>query len=101
MSQLSLGLILVKESRYRRWEARDFSHGRVHAEFISIIENTANLKEFITIRDNDPVLAEVRANNGIGIPLFVNDDGSKTLDINEAFAWIGQSPVKDEELVER
>lgn len=71
------------------------------AEFVEITENTANLKEFLTIRDNDPFYEKVRANNGIGIPLFVNDDGRKTLDINEAFAWIGQAPVKDEELVER
>ncbi len=69
------------------------------AEFVDIIENTANLKEFLGIRDSEPVFDEVRANKGIGIPLFVNDDGRKTFDINEALAWIGQEPVKDEELV--
>lgn len=68
------------------------------AEFVNITESTANLKEFLTIRDTEAVFDEVRANNGIGIPLFVNDDGRMTFDINEAFAWIGQPPVKDEEL---
>ena len=71
------------------------------AEFVDITENTTNLKEFLAIRDSEPMYDAVRARGGIGIPLFVNDDGTKTFDINEAFAWIGQPPVKDEEIVER
>lgn len=71
------------------------------AEYVEIIENTTNLKEFLAIRDNDPLFDAVRANGGIGIPLFVKEDGTKTLDINEALGWIGQPPVKDEEIVER
>ena len=71
------------------------------AEFVDITANTANLKEFLAIRDSEPMYDAVRARGGIGIPLFVNDDGTKTFDFNEAFAWIGQPPVKDEEIVER
>lgn len=71
------------------------------AEYVEIIENTTNLKEFLAIRDNDPMFEAVRANGGIGIPLFVKEDGTKTLDINEALGWIGQPPVKDEEIVEQ
>lgn len=37
--------------------------------------------------------------NGLGIPFFVNEDGRKTCDINKALGWIGQSPVKDEEIL--
>lgn len=76
-------------------EARGFE-----AEYVDITENTTNLKEFLSIRDNDQVFEDVRARGGIGIPLFVNEDGRKTFDIDEAFAWIGQPPVKDEEIVE-
>lgn len=71
------------------------------AEYVEIIENTTNLKEFLAIRDNDPMFEVVRANGGIGIPLFVKEDGTKTLDINEALGWIGQPPVKEEEIVEQ
>lgn len=71
------------------------------AEYIDITANTANLREFLKIRDNDPVFATVRENSGIGIPLFVREDGTKTFDFDEAFSWIGQEPVKDEEIVER
>ena len=71
------------------------------AEYIDITENTKNLKEFLEIRDNDPVFAEVKARNGLGIPLFVREDGVKTFDINEAFEWIGQEPVDYDEIVEK
>lgn len=70
------------------------------AEYIDITEDTTKLKEFLKLRDNESVFQEVRAHNGIGIPLFVNDDGKMTFDINEAFAWIGQNPVRDEEIVD-
>ena len=66
------------------------------ADYIEITEDTGKLKEFLQIRDHDPVLASVRESGGIGIPLFVNEDGRKTLDIDEAFSWIGQPPVKEE-----
>jgi carbonic anhydrase/acetyltransferase-like protein (isoleucine patch superfamily)/glutaredoxin-related protein len=71
------------------------------AEFIDITENTVNLREFLSIRDHDPVFDAVREHGGIGIPLFVRDDGAKTLDIDEAFAWLGQEPVREEEIVEQ
>ena len=71
------------------------------AEYIDIIEDTTKLKEFLKIRDFDPVYETVRENNGIGVPLFVREDGVKTFDIDEAFAWIGQEPVSEEEIVEK
>ena len=67
------------------------------AEFIEITEDTVKLKEFLKIRDTDPMFAPVREHSGIGIPLFVNEDGRKTFDINEALSWIGQGPVTKEE----
>ena len=47
------------------------------------------------------MVEQVKENNGIGIPLFVREDGMKTFDINEAFSWIGQEPVKEDEIVEK
>ncbi len=71
------------------------------AEYIDIVESTSNLKAFLEIRDCDPLFEKVRENHGIGIPLFVREDGEKTLDINEAFAWIAQPPVDESEIVEK
>jgi glutaredoxin-related protein len=73
---------------------------KFEAEFINITENTANLREFLSIRDQDSIFDAVRENGGIGIPLFVREDGTKTFDIDEAFSWIGQKPVSEEEIVE-
>lgn len=70
------------------------------AEYVDIIADTTRLKEFLTLRDNDPIFDQVREHSGIGIPLFVHEDGRKTFDMDEAFGWIGQAPVKDEEIVE-
>lgn len=70
------------------------------AEYIDIIANTDNMKEFLRIRDCDSLFDAVRERGGIGIPLFVREDGIKTFDINEAFSWIGQAAVKEEEIVE-
>ena len=71
------------------------------AEYIDITENTKNLREFLQIRDNDPVFDPVKEHHGIGIPLFVKEDGTKTFDFDEAFSWIGQPPVKDDEIEEK
>lgn len=70
------------------------------AEYINIMEDTGKLREFLAIRDKDPLFAPLRERGGIGIPLFVNEDGRKTFDIDEAFSWIGQPPVRQEEIVE-
>ena len=70
-------------------------------EYIDIMENTSNLKEFLKIRDLDPVFDPVREHHGIGIPLFVREDGVNTFDIDEAFSWIGQPPVEEDEIVEK
>lgn len=64
----------------------------IEADFIDITENTGNLREFLGIRDHDPHFEKVRNWEGgaIGIPCFVSDEGSVTLDVDEAFSWIGQ-----------
>jgi glutaredoxin-related protein len=84
----------------RNYKAIQESRG-FEAEFVNITENTTNLREFLSIRDNDSVFNAVKENGGIGIPLFVREDGTKTFDIDEAFSWIGQKPVCEEEIVER
>ena len=67
-------------------------------DFIEITEDTGKLKEFLRLRDTDPIFDPVKEHSGIGIPCFVNEDGRKTFDINEALSWIGQEPVKDSEM---
>lgn len=88
-------MITLEESDHRDMiqKARGFD-----SEFIEITEDTGKLKEFLRLRDTDPVFDPVKEHSGIGIPCFVNEDGRRTFDINEALSWIGQEPVKDSEM---
>jgi len=70
-------------------------------EYIDITESTKNLREFLEMRDADHAFEPVKARHGIGIPLFVREDGAKTFDFDEAFSWIGQPPVEEDEIVEK
>ena len=70
-------------------------------DYIDMTENTKNMREFLAIRDNDPIFDEVKQRGGIGIPLFVREDGQKTFDLNEAMSWINQPVVEDDEIVEK
>ena len=55
-------------------------------DFLNITASTANLAEFLRIRDNDENFIPVKERGGIGIPYFIFEDGTKTLDIDEAIA---------------
>lgn len=83
----------------RNYHAIQQSRG-FEAEYVDITENIANLREFLAIRDQDPLFAPLREKGGIGVPLFVREDGAKTFDRDEALSWIGQPPVREEEIVE-
>lgn len=71
------------------------------AEYVDITGSTLNLREFLQIRDSDPLFDTVRRRGGIGIPLFEREDGVRTLDINEALGWLGEPAVKEEEIAEK
>lgn len=42
---------------------------------VDITASTANLKEFLQLRDTLPAFAPVRAAGSIGVPCFLDDDG--------------------------
>lgn len=54
--------------------------------FKNITEELSNLKEFLQIRDVNPVFEDVKKNVKIGIPCFVKEDGCLTLDPEEILA---------------
>lgn len=61
--------IIGKENRY---------------EFIDIGSNIIKLKEFLKLRDNSPIFEKAKANGQIGIPCFLFEDGTISLDAKEA-----------------
>lgn len=58
--------------------------GNTRYKKINIGEKTADLKAFLKIRDTEKIFDAVRENGGIGIPCFVLEDGTVTLDPAEA-----------------
>ena len=38
------------------------------------------LKEFLRLRDENPLFQDIKENGGIGIPCIVREDGTLTLD---------------------
>lgn len=74
-----------------------FGRLNVEYDFINITESTVNLRAFLKMRDEDPLLVEFKNSGGLGVPFFIKDD-KRSLDINEALLWEGFSPVAENEL---
>ena len=51
----------------------------VEYEYLDFAEKTANLKEFLKLRDSSPLFDAVRQEGNIGIPCVQREDGSITL----------------------
>ena len=49
-------------------------------EYCDFSDDLLHLKEFLTIRDKDPLFNAVRSDGKIGIPCIVKEDGTVTLD---------------------
>ena len=49
-------------------------------DYVDIGSHVRLLKEFLQLRDHDPAFAEVKKHGKAGIPCFLKEDGSVTLD---------------------
>lgn len=67
--------------------------GNSNYEIIDIGHHVRNLKEFMKIRDNNPIFDEVKNIGSIGIPCFVLEDGTVTLSPEEA--GLKSRPITD------
>lgn len=61
----------------------NFDRAGVEYEYLDFSDNLKNLKEFLAIRDADPVFDNVRKAGSIGIPCILREDGTVTLDWEE------------------
>lgn len=57
--------------------------------FIEITETTDNLRAFLKLRDTREELKEAREEGHIGIPCFVREDGSITLEAKDVLKEAG------------
>ena len=61
----------------------DLKKENVEFEFLDFADSLLNLKEFLKIRDENPLFDAVREKGSIGIPAIVKEDGSGSLDWEE------------------
>ncbi len=59
-------------------EAKD-----IELDYRNITESTKILKEFLAYRDHEELFQEVKSEGRIGIPFFILEDGTKTLELPE------------------
>ena len=52
-------------------------------EFKNMSASLPDLTVYLALRDSEPMYEKVKAGGGIGIPCFILEDGSKTMDIKE------------------
>ncbi len=52
-------------------------------EYLNICENLKFMKEFLKLRDENELFADIRVNGKIGIPCIVREDGSITFEWDE------------------
>lgn len=56
----------------------------VDYDFVDISSSLAELKVYLAVREGNPAIYDaVRAKGGVGIPCFVKEDGTITMDLNE------------------
>lgn len=69
----------------------DFYH--IEYEYVDINESMKNLKEFLIIRDKNPLFLDVKENGYVGIPACVSEDGNITLDWEIYLKKMGYNPI--------
>lgn len=52
-------------------------------EFKDILSCHSALQDYLEIRDTNPLYAEIRGTRRMGVPCFVKEDGTVTLDIHD------------------
>ena len=61
----------------------DLDRANVEYTFLDFSKETKNLKEFLKIRDTNPLFDKAREDGNIGIPCIVREDESITLSWEE------------------
>jgi glutaredoxin-related protein len=61
----------------------ELKNAQVDFVYCDFADNLLHLKEFLKLRDDQPLFDPVRQNGKIGIPCIVREDGSLTLEWDE------------------
>ncbi|ADL04384.1 glutaredoxin [Lacrimispora saccharolytica] len=56
---------------------------KASVDFKNLSADLKDLKAYLAVRETEPAFEAVKSNGGIGIPFFILEDGTKTLNLNE------------------
>lgn len=62
---------------------KDLDEAGTAYEFLDFFDNLQNLKDFLKIRDGNPIFESIREEGKIGIPCILREDGTITLNWEE------------------
>ncbi len=68
----------------------------VELDYRDITESTKLLKEFLAYRDHEAIFGAIKEEGRIGIPFFLLEDGTKTLEIEE---YISMKKIEAEQAI--
>ena len=66
----------------------DLDAAGIAYEYLDFADDLRNLKEFLAIRDGEPIFSEVKGRGSIGIPCIVDEQGNVRLDWS---IYVGQA----------
>ena len=75
-----VGSHLCPDTLYALCQLRDRN---IEVDFKDLSASLPDLKEYLSLRQSLDIYKNVRDAGGIGIPCFILEDGTKTLDLNE------------------
>ncbi|MBR3227649.1 MAG: glutaredoxin [Erysipelotrichaceae bacterium] len=75
---------------------KNFDHYGIAYEFVDINLSLRDLKDFLKMRDTDPIFDHCKEIGDIGLPALVKEDGTVSLDWEGYLKENGLEPVADE-----
>lgn len=59
------------------------TEAKVKIEFKNISSSLADLRFYLNLRENNPLYDDIRCTSKLGIPCFILEDGTMTLELDE------------------
>ena len=56
---------------------------KASVDFKNLSADLKDLKAYLSVRETEPAFEAVKKNGGIGIPFFILEDGTRTLNLDE------------------
>lgn len=68
----------------------------IELDYRNITETTTTLKEFLAYRDHEEMFRPIKEKGKIGIPFFLLEDGTKTLELSDFITDVEATPVQEQ-----